>query len=361
MSTIVDLRSDTLTQPTPAMRKAMFEAEVGDDVQGEDPTVNRLESRAAEILGKQAAVYVPSGTMGNQAAIKAHTQPGQEIICEERAHIILYEMGMPAAFSGCLVRAVPTPEGMLRWQDITPRLRPASDHYRGTALIEVENTVNIAGGRVYPLEQLAEIGREAKAAGVKVHMDGARVFNAALASGCAVSDIAATVDSMCFCLSKGLGAPVGSIVVGDKDFIEEVRLVRKALGGGMRQAGVIAAAGLVALEESPKRLHEDHENAQYLAGEIRRTDGLRLDPDVVETNILFFTTLPGRIPGAELRLRLKQHGVLVSGAGDRIRMVTHQNVDRAGCVRAIEAIRAELAPAGESQERQAQPVGGSAY
>jgi len=324
------------------MRRAMFEAEVGDDVQSEDPTVNRLEALAAEMTGKQAAVFVPTGTMGNQAAIKAHTNPGEEIICEERAHIILYEMGMPAAFSGCLVRAVPTADGRLTWADIAPRLRPASDHYRGTALIEVENTVNIAGGRVYAIETLQEIHAQAQAAGVKVHMDGARVFNAAVASGRSVAEIAATVDSMCFCLSKGLGAPVGSVVVGDQDFIAEVRLVRKALGGGMRQAGVIAAAGIVALEESPKRLHEDHENAQYLAQALRETDGVRLDPDAVETNIVFFTTEPGRIAGAELRQRLKAKGLLVSGAGDRIRMLTHQDVDRAGCEKVIAAIRAEL-------------------
>ncbi len=342
MPALFDFRSDTVTKPTPAMRRAMFEAEVGDDVQREDPTVNRLEARAAEVMGKQAAVFVPTGTMGNQAAIKAHTQPGQEIICDERAHIILYEMGMPAAFSGCLVRAVPTPDGMLSWADIVPRLRPASDHYRGTALIEVENTVNIAGGRVYALETLQEIRQKAHAAGVKIHMDGARVFNAAVASGRPVAEIAATVDSVCFCLSKGLGAPVGSVVVGDADFIEEVRLVRKALGGGMRQAGVIAAAGLVALEESPKRLHEDHENARYLADELGATDGIRLDQDVVETNILFFTTEPGRLAGAELRKRLKARGVLLSGAGDRIRMLTHFDVDRAACEAAVAAIRAEL-------------------
>ena len=342
MSHIVDLRSDTLTKPTPAMRRAMFEAEVGDDVQSEDPTVNRLEAMAAEITGKPAAVFVPTGTMGNQAAIKAHTQPGQEIICEERAHIILYEMGMPAAFSGCMVRAVPTASGMLTWADIEPRLRPASDHYRGTALIEVENTVNIAGGRVYKLETLQDIHAKAHAAGAKVHMDGARVFNAAEASGRSVAEIAATVDSMCFCLSKGLGAPVGSVVVGDADFITEVRLVRKALGGGMRQAGVIAAAGIVALQESPKRLHEDHENAQYMAAELRATDGVRLDPDAVETNIIFFTTEAGRISGSELRERLKTKGVVVSGAGDRIRMLTHQDVNRADCEKAIAAIRAEL-------------------
>lgn len=342
MSHIADFRSDTVTKPTPAMRRAMFEAEVGDDVLSEDPTVNRLEALAAEMTGKPAAVFVPSGTMGNQAAIKAHTQPGQEIICEERAHIILYEMGMPAAFSGCLVRAVPTTDGRLTWADIAPRMRPPSDHYRGTALIEVEDTVNIAGGLVYSLEALKEIHDQAHAAGAKVHMDGARVFNAAVAGGKAVSEIAATVDSMCFCLSKGLGAPVGSVVVGEADFIEEVRLIRKALGGGMRQAGVIAAAGVVALQESPQRLHEDHDNAQYLARELRATDGVRLDPDMVETNIVFFTTEDGRLAGAELREKLKQQGVLVSGAGDRIRMLTHQDVDRADCERAIAAIRAEL-------------------
>ena len=240
----IDFRSDTVTKPSPAMRKAMAEAEVGDDVLGEDPTVNRLEERAAELLGKPAAVFVPTGTMGNQAAIKAHTNPGEEIVCDDRAHIVLYEMGMPAHFSGCLIRAVPTAAGLLSWADNVARLRPASDHFRGTTLIEVENTHNMAGGRVYPLELLAEIHEKAHGRGVKVHMDGARVFNAAAAFHVPVAKVVESVDSVSFCLSKGLGAPVGSVVAGEEDFIARVRLVRKALGGGMRQAGVIAAAGI---------------------------------------------------------------------------------------------------------------------
>ena len=230
MSEPFDFRSDTVTKPSPAMRKAMADAEVGDDVLGEDPSVNRLEARAAELLSKPAAVFVPTGTMGNQAAIKAHTNPGEEIVCDDRAHIVLYEMGMPAQFSGCLIRAVETQHGLLSWADIQPRLRPASDHFRGTTLIEVENTHNMAGGRVYPLELLAEIGEKAHARGVNVHMDGARVFNAATALGVPVAQVVESVDSVSFCLSKGLGAPVGSVVVGEADFIERVRLVRKALG-----------------------------------------------------------------------------------------------------------------------------------
>ena len=343
MPDIVDLRSDTVTRPTPAMRRAMAEAEVGDDVFGEDPTVRRLEERAAELTGKEAAVFVPSGTMANQIALNVHTQPGHEVLCEETSHIVLFEMGMGAQLSGLVFRTIATEDGRLDWtRHLASRVRGGSDHFRGTGLIAVENTANMAGGRVYSPARLAEIAKKAHALGIPVHMDGARVFNAAEALGVTVAEVVKPVDSVAFCLSKGLGAPVGSLLVGRADFIEEARLVRKGLGGGMRQAGVIAAAGLVALEESPKGLGQAHADARFLADAIRETNGVDLDPDAVETNIVFFrVTAPG-LDAATLRARLKEAGVLVSGAGPRIRMLTHHDVDRAGCTRAIETLRAAL-------------------
>ena len=340
MSQIADFRSDTVTRPTPAMRQAMLEAEVGDDVLGEDPSVNRLEARAAEVAGKEAALFVPSGTMGNQIAIRAHTNPGEEIICEERSHIVLYEMGMAASFSGCLFRTVSTESGLLGWGDIAPRLRAASDHFHGTGLIEIENTANMAGGRVYPLDQIREIADKAHAAGVRVHMDGARVFNAATASGVDVSEVVGPVDSVMFCLSKGLGAPVGSLLAGTTDLIAKARDIRKGLGGGMRQAGVIAAAGMIALEESPAGLDQAHADARFLAESLEAIEGIELDQPTVDSNIVFFKTKREGETVATLRQRLRAQGILVSGSGDRIRMLTHHDVTRHDCERAISAIRA---------------------
>lgn len=339
MNATIDLRSDTVTKPTAAMRRAMAEAEVGDDVFGEDPTVRRLEETAAEMLGKPAAVFVASGTMGNQASIAAHARPGQEILGDDRSHIVLYEMGMAAQLAGCLVRAVRTESGQLRWDQIAERLRGPSDHYRGTGLIAVENSHNMAGGTVYSLERLGEIAAGARAAGVPVHMDGARVFNAATALGVPARAIADKVDSVSFCLSKGLGAPVGSVVVGEADFIEEVRLMRKGMGGGMRQAGVIAAAGLVALQEAPPLLADDHARARMLAERIAALSELELDGPLPDTNIVFFrpTAESGMTPN-EVRERLKGLGVLVSGGKDRLRLVTHRDASADDCRRAADAL-----------------------
>src|SRR5436305_5310759 len=247
--TTVDLRSDTVTKPTPEMRRAMAEAEVGDDVYGEDPTINRLEHRAAEIFGREAALFVPSGSMGNTIAIKILTEPGQEIICEERAHVYNYEMGMLARFSGCVPRLISAPDGILTWTEVKKRIAPSIYYRVQTGLVSLENTNNMAGGSVYPQEVSDEICDGAHEAGLRVHLDGARVFNAATALGKSVADITRKFDSVMFCLSKGLGAPVGSLVVGTRAFIDEARSVRKALGGGMRQAGILAAAGLIALEK----------------------------------------------------------------------------------------------------------------
>ena len=338
MTPIADFRSDTVTRPTPEMRRAMAEAEVGDDVFGEDPTVNQLEARAAEILGKEAALFVPSGTMGNQTAIKAHTQPGQEIICDDRSHVILYEMGMPAVFSGCLIRGVPTTEGILSWSDVASRLRHATDHFQGTGLVVIENTHNMAGGTAYSLASIEQIAEKSHAEGVKVHMDGARLFNAAAAMGYSVSDAVAPLDSVCVCLSKGLGAPVGSVLAGTAEFIGRSRRIRKALGGGMRQAGVIAAAARIALEDGANQLPESHADAQYLAAAIREMEGVELAANVL-TNILFFRVTRAGVTAASVAEGLKQRGVLVIAMGDRVRVLTHRDVNRADCERAVAALK----------------------
>ena len=338
MNELVDLRSDTVTRPTPEMRRAMAEAEVGDDVFGEDPTVNRLEARAAEIMGKQASLFVPSGTMGNQIAVKVHTSPGHEMICDERSHIVLYEMGGPAKLSNCVTRTVATNDGFLRWDEIRGRIRPASDHYLGTGLISIENSHNVAGGRVYPEGIIEELCEGARAAGVRVHMDGARIFNATTHSGRRVDEVAAPVDSVMFCLSKGLGAPVGSMLAGSREFIDQARLVRKALGGGMRQAGVLAAAGLVALENSPADLPTDHENARYLAESLAEMPGIEIDPATVETNIVIFDVAGTGMTSDEFCSRLKQREVLAIGLDQRrTRMVAHHDVNREGCEKAVAA------------------------
>ena len=344
MNNLIDLRSDTVTRPTPAMRKAMAEAEVGDDVYREDPSVNRLEEHAAELFEREAALFVPSGTMGNQIAIKVHTHHGQEVICEERSHILDYEMAAMAAFAGCLPRAVHARDGILKWPLILPGIRRRSDHHAVTGLISLENTSNLAGGSVYTAELCDEICERAHAAGLPVHLDGARIFNASVYLGQSVAEITRGFDSVMFCLSKGLGAPVGSLVLGSRAFIEEARLVRKMLGGGMRQAGVLAAAGLVALDESPKKLHVDHENAHYLAESLADLPGLRIDPAKVVTNILVFDVSGTSLTAAELSRRLAERGVLASAMSPTIlRMLTHFDVDRAQCQQAVKVFRGVLA------------------
>lgn len=344
---IVDLRSDTVTRPTPAMRRAMAEAEVGDDVYREDPTVNRLQERAAEIFEREAGLFVASGTMGNQTAIKVHTQPGQEIICEERAHIFNFEMAMMSAFSGCLARTIRAADGILTWDLIAPQIRGRSDHRARTGLVELENTSNLAGGSVYPLKSSDDICDRAHAARLPIHLDGARIFNAAVATDRTVVELTRKFDSVMFCLSKALGAPVGSMLVGSKEFIEEARLVRKMLGGGMRQVGVLAAAGLVALEESPKGLHKDHENAKFLAQGLSEIPGIKIDPAQVQTNILFLDVSGTGLTSTEISKRLAAQQVLSNGVTPAtMRMVTHYDVDRAGCERALRVLREVLqAPA----------------
>jgi threonine aldolase len=336
---MIDLRSDTVTRPSPAMRRAMAEAEVGDDVYGEDPSVNRLEQRAAEILGKEAALFVPTGTMANTIAIKMHTEHGQEVICDARAHIVDWELAMMAWFSGCQPRTIASEDGILSWREIRKQVKTATPHRSPTGVIEIENTHNMAGGVVYPIAVVDEICHEAHALGIKVHMDGARVFNAACALGRPVREIVANVDSVMFCLSKGLGAPVGSMVLGTAAGIEQGRLYRKRLGGGMRQAGVLAAAGLIALEEMPKRLGEDHAKARRIAEALAKLPGIRLDATRVQTNIVIFDVTGTGMSSSEFAAQAKSLGLRVSTTNPAcVRMVTHCDASREDCEQAIQIL-----------------------
>ena len=342
MPSIIDLRSDTVTQPSAAMRAAMAAAEVGDDVYGEDPTVNLLERRAAERFGREAALFVPSGTMGNQIAIRLHTQPGEEVIAEARSHIMDWEMATAAVFSGCLIRAVHADQGTLTWKQIEPMICARGALRAATGLIEIENTANLVGGRCTRLEVLREIWAGAKERHLPTHLDGARIFNAATALGVDVKELTSGFDTIMFCLSKGLGAPVGSMLVGSNEQIDRARIFRKALGGGMRQAGVLAAAGLMALEQGPKRLHEDHANARLLAEALAKLERVQIDLATVETNIVIFR-LTGGVKAAELSARLKARGVLANAVGpDSMRLVTHLNVDRAACEAAVAVLTGEI-------------------
>ncbi len=339
---MIDLRSDTVTRPSAEMRAAMAAAEVGDDVYGEDPTVNHLERRAAEVFGREAALFVPTGTMGNQIGIRLHTKPGQEVIAESRAHILDWEMATTAVFSGCLVRAVPADRGILTWKHIEPVIYARGAFRAATGLIEIENTANIAGGGCTPLPVLEEIWAGARERKLPTHLDGARIFNASVALGVDVKTLTRGFDTVMFCLSKGLGAPVGSMLTGSAELMDEARLLRKALGGGMRKAGVLAAAGLMALEQGPKRLHEDHANARLLGEALSNLDGVDIDLDAVETNIVIFKLKGGRsIP--DLVARMKARGIVISTVGrDVIRLVTHLDVSRGDCITAAEALTEEI-------------------
>jgi len=329
---MIDLRSDTVTKPTPQMRRAMAEAEVGDDVYGEDPTVNRLQLRAAEIFGKEAALFVPTGSMGNQIAVKIHTKPGQEVVIEERGHIFNYEMGAMAAISGTLARPVKSADGcgILNWAEINAAIHADDAPYyvSRTGLIALENSHNLAGGTVLSRARTGEICEKSHALKIPVHLDGARIFNAAVALNETVANLTEAVDSVQFCLSKGLGAPVGSMLVGSKDFINEARAWRKLLGGGMRQVGVLAAAGLIALEESPKILHIDHENAKLLAEGVANLDGVSIDAERVVTNIIIFDVEHAKLSAGEICAKLKEREILASPFGSAIRMVTHYDVSK---------------------------------
>lgn len=340
---ITDLRSDTVTRPTPAMRAAMAAAEVGDDVYGEDPTVNRLEQRAAEIFGREAAIFVPTGTMGNQIAIRLHTQHGQEVICETRSHIVEWEMAMISAFSGCLPRMLTGDGGILTWKQIQAAIAPNLYYRAQTGLISLENTHNMAGGTVMPLDVLKEIRDGAKNAGLPLHLDGARIFHASVSLGVPVTELTRGFDTVMFCLSKGLCAPVGSMLVGSREQMDRARIFRKALGGGMRQVGILAAAGLIALESMVERLAEDHANAKLLANALAGLPGIHVDPAAVQTNIVIFRVAQAK-SAPKIVAGLKQRGVLAGSVGrDAIRLVTHHDVNRSQCETAAAVLREVLA------------------
>lgn len=323
---MIDLRSDTVTRPSEPMRKAMYDAEVGDDVFKEDPTVNKLEEYAAELLGKEAALFVPSGVMGNQICLNVLTNPGDEVICERDAHIFNYESGSPAALSGIQLYPVEGKMGVITPEQVEPLIRPSSAYYMPrTKVIEVENTHNRASGAIWPIENIIALKKLAKKYKLYFHLDGARIWNASVVTGISVNEYASHFDTMSCCLSKGLGAPVGSIIAGTKDFIKEAYRVRKGWGGGMRQVGILAAAGLYALQNNIERLKEDHDKAKYLAERINANPNLEIDMKAVQTNILLFH--PKNISVEEGIKRCKEKGLLVSvGKIDLIRAVTHLDV-----------------------------------
>src|SRR5881296_3423468 len=338
--TVIDLRSDTVTKPSPEMRQAMAEAKVGDDVFLEDPTINRLQDRAAHIFGREAALFVPSGSMGNLTCIIAQTRPGQEIICEEAGHVYNYEMASMSAIAGVLPRIVTGQDGILSWETISKAIRPKIYYRPQTALISLENTHNMAGGTVYPTKLALEICDKAHDLGIPVHLDGARIFNAATYLGEDVAEMTKKFDSVQFCLSKGLGAPVGSMIVGSRDFIERCRSIRKMLGGGMRQAGVLAAAGLIALEKGPKRLQIDHDNAKLLATRLAAVPGITLNPAKVQTNIVIFGLKTSGWSSSDFLQTLAKRDVLaVPVDNERVRMVTHLDVDRNDVEKAAAAVQ----------------------
>src|SRR6516164_9001082 len=336
----IDLRSDTVTRPSPEMRRAMADAEVGDDVFIEDPTINRLQDRAAEVFRREAALFVPSGTMGNLTCIIAHTRPGQEVVCEEAGHIYNYEMASMSAIAGVLPRVVQGNDGILDWSIVSKAIRPKIYYRPQTALVSLENTHNMAGGTVYPTKVAEEICDKAHDAGVRVHLDGARIFNAATYLGEDVAQITRKFDSVQFCLSKGLGAPVGSMIVGTREFIERCRSIRKMLGGGMRQGGVLAAAGLIALEKGAKRLQIDHDNAKLLAAQLASIPGIKLDAAKVQTNIVIFDVAGAGWSSGDLLKVLAERGVLAVPVDHaKVRMVTHLDVNRDQVERAAKIVR----------------------
>ena len=337
---VIDLRSDTVTRPTKAMRAAMEAAPVGDDVFNDDPTVNRLQERVADLLGKEAALFVPSGTMSNQICVKAHTQPGDELLCDAGCHIYNYEAGGAAVLSGVTCRTIEGDFGILDLSQLEDKIRPINEHLVRTRLVCLENTHNRGGGRVYPLEKIEAISSWARQNNLALHLDGARLWNAVVASGVAVKEWARHFDSVSVCFSKGLGAPVGSALVGPRDFIARGRMIRKLFGGGMRQAGIIAAAALYALDHHIDRLAEDHKNARIIAQAIADTPGLRLVPSEVETNLIWFRVEPDVGTAQEVAAELKQRNVRVHVGGPQLlRACTHLDVSAAQALRAAETIR----------------------
>ncbi len=340
---MIDLRSDTVTKPTPAMRRAMAEAEVGDDVFREDPTVRRLEEQVAGLLGKEAALFVPTGLMGNEVAVKVHTRPGEEVILDANCHIMNYELGMMATFSGVMPRPVPGDRGFPTPDQVAAAIRPPIYYYCRTGLVALENTHNMAGGGIYPPERYRAVVTLAHEKGLRVHLDGARLFNAAVASHRPARELAEGADSVMVTLSKGLAAPAGSMIAGTRAFVEEALQVRQRMGGGMRQVGVLAAAGLVALETMIPRLAEDHAHARLLAERLAAIPGFEIDPATVETNIVIFRTT--RLAAAQVVERFRAVGILcLAVESDRVRMVTHLDVSREQVLKTADEARRIAAP-----------------
>jgi threonine aldolase len=338
---ILDFRSDTVTRPTPGMRAAMAAAEVGDDVFGDDPTVQRLQRRVAEILGKEAALFVPSGTMSNLIAVRLHCKPGDEMICEAGAHVYNHEQGGYAQINGVAIRPVQGDHGVMTLGQLETLIRPDNAHYVRTRLLCIENTHNRGGGRIQPYPVVEAICRWAREHGLRTHLDGARLWNAAVASGIELARWTQHFDTVNVCFSKGLGAPVGSAICGPQDLIAEALRHRKVFGGGMRQAGILAAAALYALDHHIERLAEDHANAQRLADGIRRIAGLRLDPETVETNIVFFHVDPAWGTAAEFCAQLRKLGVwMLPESRTRIRALAHLDVNSADVDAALGAMEA---------------------
>jgi threonine aldolase len=343
---MIDLRSDTVTKPSDKMRAAMAAAEVGDDVFGDDPTVNRLQERAAEVFEIEAALWVPTGCMGNEIAVKVHTRPGDEIVIEERGHVLNYELGASAVLSGVTIRPIKSADGSghLTWNEIKPALKINPPYYQAwTGLICLENTHNFAGGSVMTAAACAEVCREAHAVGLPVHMDGARIFNASVALNQSVAELTRDCDSVMFTLSKGLGAPAGSMLLGSREFIDEARIWRKRFGGGMRQVGILAAAGLIALEDGPKRLHEDHANARRLAEGVAEIPGVQINLDSVVTNIVIFDVSGTGKTTAEISQALRQDGIIALGISEtQMRMVTHLDISKNDIETTLQSIRSFL-------------------
>ncbi len=336
---MIELRSDTFTKPTPAMYEAMITAELGDDMVGEDPTVNRLEAYVADLLGKEAAVLCTSGTQSNQIGLRCHCQPGDELLIHETGHVANFEGGAPAAMSGISCRFLPGERGMLDVATLEAAWRPQSQHHPRTRLLSLENSTNIGGGAAWPLDRFRSVCEWAREKGLKVHLDGARLFNAAVAMGYHVRDVAAHVDTVSICFSKGLGCPFGSVLVGSREDIAKARRARKLFGGALRQSGVIAGAALYALEHHVERLAEDHENARVFAEEIAGLDAIQIRPHEIETNIVFFEVDPTWGTAAELSKRLAERGVRINPLGrQRLRAVTHLDVGRDDVLAAAGAI-----------------------
>ena len=337
---LLDFRSDTATRPTPAMRQVMAEAPVGDDVLNEDPSMNRLQERVADMLGKEAALFLPSGTMSNQIGLRIHCKAGDEFLCEANCHVYNYEQAGFAQLGGVVARTVEGEYGVLHVDQLRELIRPDNCHYVRTRAVSLENTHNRGGGRVWPYDRLVEVCQWAHENGLATHLDGARLWNAAIASGISLADWSQHFDTVSVCFSKGLGAPVGSALVGTRAHIDEAIRHRKLFGGGMRQAGIIAAAALYAVENNFERMAEDHQNAKRLAAGIRTISGLKLTPPEVDTNLVIFKVAPSLFPVTSFAERLKQQGLLVGTFGrDNVRLVTHLDVDTSDVDRAIEILR----------------------